>query len=91
VSCPREARHHEVEQHHVGGGAGAQVAHRDIAVLGVADREALALEDRLDQPALSRIVIDHEDRFGHLKTPTDWTLVSLNEALFLSPSDTGQG
>jgi hypothetical protein len=35
----------------------------------VGDCEALALEDRLDQATLRRIVVDDEDRFGHLKTP----------------------
>jgi hypothetical protein len=37
----------------------------------VRDGEALALEDRLDQPTLCRVVIDDEDRFGHMKTPTE--------------------
>ena len=52
------------------GAAGRQALDRLVAALGVGDREALALEDRLDQPTLRRIVIDDEDRFGHLKTPT---------------------
>ncbi len=29
------------------------------------DGEAFALQDRLDQPALGRIVVDDEDRLGH--------------------------
>jgi hypothetical protein len=36
----------------------------------VLDGEALALEDRLDQPTLCRIVVNDEDRFSHFKTPT---------------------
>jgi hypothetical protein len=38
-----------------------------VAALGVGDGESVALEDRLDQAALGRIVIDDEDRFGHMK------------------------
>ena len=50
--------------------AGAEPRDRLVAVLGVHDREALALEDSLDQPTLCRIIVDDENRFGHMKTPT---------------------
>ena len=64
------AGHDHVEQDDVDRRARPQAIDRQVAVLGVHDRKALALEDRLDQPTLRRVVIDDEDRFGHKKTPT---------------------
>jgi hypothetical protein len=48
------------------------VRDRLIAVLGVSDGEAVPLKDRLDQPALCRVVIDDEDRFGD-RPASPWT------------------
>jgi hypothetical protein len=67
---PREAGHHPVEHHHVGGLAAGQAVERLLAALGLGHGEALAFEDRLDQPTLSRIVVNDEDRLGHCKHPS---------------------
>ncbi len=42
---------------------------RRAAAVGVCDAETLALQHRLDQPSLRRIVVDDQDRFIHSNTP----------------------
>ena len=74
----RHARHDQIKQHDVDAGVRAEALDRHVAAVGVDDREAFALENRLDQPTLRRIVIDDEDRFGHLKTPTELANASLD-------------
>jgi hypothetical protein len=37
----------------------------------VGDKEAVPFQDGLDQTALRRVVVDDQDRFGHMKTPTE--------------------
>ena len=64
--------------------------HRLIAALGMGDRKSVALKHGLDQATLRRIVIDDEDRFGHVKTPTELDARSSGEALYLSLIDTGR-
>ena len=38
---------------------------RGVTAFRVRDREPVALEHRLNQPTLCRVVIDDKDRFGH--------------------------
>ncbi len=63
---------------------------RLVAVLGVGDREAVAFENRLDQPTLRRVVIDDENRFSHVKTPTETGLRLMGRGLLLSRIDTAE-
>jgi hypothetical protein len=44
------------------------VLERRVAALGLGESETLALQDRLDQPTLGGIVINHKDRLGHLSS-----------------------
>ena len=52
------AGHDQVEQDHVGARPPAMPVERRLAALGLGDGEALALQHRLDQAALGRIVVD---------------------------------
>ena len=61
----RQPGHHQVEDHRVGARAGDQLRQGLIATLRLSHRETFALQHRLDQAALGRIVIDDKDRFGH--------------------------
>jgi len=65
----RQAGHDQVQQDQVDPGSGHQVRDGRIARLGVGDGEAFPFQDRLDQPALGRIIVDDKDHLGHLKTP----------------------
>ena len=62
---PAQARHDQVEHDGVGGAAGDQPVDRLLAGFGMGDSQALALQHRLDQPPLGRIVVDDENRLGH--------------------------
>ena len=61
---PVEARHHEVEEHHVGP-LGAQERKAVRAVLGHLRREAESPHRGLGEAALDRIVVHDEDGGGH--------------------------
>ncbi len=58
------ARHDKVQHDHVSA-ARAQAIDRLFAVFSMDDNQAFALEHRLDQAPLGRIVIDDENRLGH--------------------------
>ena len=66
----RQARHHQVEQHDVGRAPRGQARHGRVAAFRMGDGEALALQHRLDEAALGRVVVHDKDRLGHSKTPT---------------------
>jgi hypothetical protein len=56
----------------------------------VRDSKAVALENSLDQPTLRRVVVDDENRFSHMKTPTETGLRLMGRGLLLSRIDTAQ-
>jgi hypothetical protein len=73
----RDAGHHQVQEDDVGRAAGGKPFDGLVAAFGMRHEEALALQHRLDQAALRRIVIDDEDRLGHVEnTHLHRTLVS---------------
>ncbi len=62
---PTHVRHDQVEDHHVGRQARGQTVQRRLAPVRLHDREALALEHRLHQPALGGVVVDDQDGLAH--------------------------
>ncbi len=64
----RLARHDKIEDQGVDARRRGQPVDRLTAVFGVQDGEAFALEHGLNQPALRRIVVANQDRFGHSDT-----------------------
>jgi hypothetical protein len=72
-------------------GAPEARGHGRVAALGVRDREPVAFEHGLDQAALSRIVVDDENRLGHWKTPIITGRVQRGTGLLLVQSDTAVG
>ncbi len=56
---------------HVDRVAGGQVVERGAAAVRMDHAEAFALQHRLAETPLRRVVVDDENRLVHLKTPTN--------------------
>ena len=67
-------RHDEVKDHHVRQEPARDPIQRRIAGIGLGDREPLALQHRLHQAPLRRVVVDDQDRLGHIRASIIITL-----------------
>ena len=86
---PLTAGHLEIQQH-PSTGAPAPAGRAPRAAVGVGDAEAFALEHRLAEAPLRRIVVDDEHRLVHLKTPTNKCARHRRRVILCLP-DTGGG
>ncbi len=62
---PAHARHDQIQQHDIGPTALGEPVDRLAAAFGMDDGIALAIQHRLHQSALGRIVVDHQNGLGH--------------------------